>query len=149
MNCDFPAECTAYCGHYAIAFLIARVFLGALFLFQGYDKVFKVKIRGVVEAFEAPMEAHHVTRGLLYAAAVYTSWVELICGFLLVIGLFKTIALTLLGIDLIFVAVAFGLIKPMWDMQYVFPRLVLLLLLLLLPVCMDYYSVDSLLGWYR
>jgi uncharacterized membrane protein YphA (DoxX/SURF4 family) len=34
-----------------IAEFIIRVFTGILFLFQGYDKVFKVKISGVVNTF--------------------------------------------------------------------------------------------------
>lgn len=136
-------DCAAgYTCSYAIASLLARVFLGVLFLFQGYDKVFKVGITGVVEAFEAPLATRHITRGILRMAAFYTSWAELIGGALLVMGLFKTIALSLLGLDLLFVAFAFGLIKPMWDMQHVFPRLVLLLFLLMLPGSMDIYSLD-------
>ena len=37
---------------YYLIELIPRVFCGIIFLFQGYDKLFKVKIQGVVEEME-------------------------------------------------------------------------------------------------
>ena len=145
MSCDFASTCSQYCGHLDIALLIARLFLGLLFFFQGYEKLFKVKISGVVEAFGAPMEAHHITKGVLFVAAAYTSIIELVCGLMLILGIFKTIALALLGVDLLMVAVAFGMIRPMWDMQHVFPRLVILIFLLVMPSCLDIFSLDHLL----
>ena len=141
-NCRSPLP-TENTFSISIAILIARVFLGVLFFFQGYEKLFVVKIKGVVDAFDAPLESHNVTRSFLYIAATYTSVVEFICGILLIAGLFKIVALSLLGIDLILVAAAFGLIKPMWDMQFVFPRLLLVLLLLILPLNLDHFSLDA------
>ena len=61
------------------------------------------------------------------------------------LGLFKYIALYMLGINLLVAAVVFSLIKPMWDMQYYFPRLVLVIALLLLPGDWDILTVDYLL----
>lgn len=122
--------------------LIARVFLGFLFFFQGYDAVFRVKVSGVIQTIEEPMARLGVPRFFIGAGAWFTSYVELICGFLLIIGFAKYYAMYLLGVDLLIASIAFGLVKPMWDMQYAFPRLVLLLLLLMIPSQWDVISVD-------
>ncbi|MFL5752637.1 MAG: DoxX family membrane protein [Bacteroidia bacterium] len=128
-----------------IAEWITRLFLGILLFFQGFDKVFVVKIKGVIEAYENEVCARrHIPRGLLSFAAYWTSCIELLTGFLLILGLFKYFALTLIGIDLLLVAVAFSIVKPMWDMKFVFPRLVLLITLLLLPEQWNVISLDYL-----
>lgn len=129
--------------HHEIAgALIARVFLGLLFFFQGFDAVFRVKISGVLQTIEEPMSHFGMPRIFILAGAYFTSYVELICGFFLIIGFAKYYALYLLGVDLLIASVAFGIVKPMWDMQYVFPRLALLLLLLMIPSQWDVVSID-------
>jgi hypothetical protein len=60
--------------------------------------------------------------------------------------LFKTYTLYLLSIDLILVTGTFSIITPMWDMQLVFPRLILLAILLYLPAEWDMLSLDYLLS---
>jgi putative oxidoreductase len=126
-----------------LVFLV-RVVLGILFFFQGYDKIFKVKISGVVEFFHDEMQHKKIPSFLLMASAYFTSIVEFVCGGLLVLGLFKTYAYYLLGIDLILVCGAFSVLKPMWDMNMLFPRLLLLAILLYLPVQWDLISLDHL-----
>ena len=123
---------------------VLRVILGILFFFQGYDRVFKVKITGVIDFFrqEAEAESVKIPGFIVTLSAWFTSFVELICGGLLILGLFKQYALYLLGIDLILVTGAFSMIKPMWDMQQLFPRLVLLAILLYLPADWDVFSAD-------
>ena len=83
-------------------------------------------------------------RFLIVLATWFTAYTELICGFLLIIGLFESIALFLLGLNLIVAAIGFSINTPMWDSKYVFPRLVLLLLLLIVPNTWDAWSLDSL-----
>ena len=122
--------------------LIARIFLGMLFFFQGYDAVFRVKIQGVIQTIEQPFLNIGIPRFLIVMGAWFTSYIELIGGFLLVIGFVKYYALYLLGLDLLIASIAFGIIKPMWDMQYVFPRLALLLFLFVIPPQWDLISVD-------
>ena len=127
-----------------IAEFIVRMFAGILFFFQGYDKVFKVKISGVVDNFLEEAEHLHIHKPLVTVISYYTSFVELIGGGLLIIGLFTNYTLLALGLDLVLVCFAFSLIRPMWDMQYVFPRLILLIILLLLPneynkIGLDYF----------
>ncbi len=119
----------------------ARVFLGLLFFFQGYDAVFRVKVKGVIEAFEYPAGLKHLGF-LLVPAAYYTSYVELVGGLFLTAGLCRDYALYLLGTDILIASVAFGIVRPMWDMKYVFPRLALLLFLLVIPSEWDVISLD-------
>jgi putative oxidoreductase len=128
--------------HEIIAVFIARVFLGFLFFFQGVDAVFNIKPRGVLAAIREPLIKKGVPKFMISFGAYYTSYVELIAGFCLIIGFVKYYALYLLGIDLLIASIAFGMIKPMWDTQYVFPRLALLLFFLVLPAEWDAISVD-------
>lgn len=128
--------------HEVAVVLIARVFLGFLFFFQGYDAVFKIKLKGVIDTIEAPLSTLGVPKFFIILGAYFTSYVELIGGFFLIIGFVKYYSLYFLGIDLIIASIAFGITKPMWDMQFVFPRLVLLLFLLVVPSYWDVISID-------
>ncbi len=125
--------------------LLVRVILGTLFLFQGYDKLFNVKVAGVTDYFRDEMRNRNVPSFVLSAAAWFTSLAEFIGGLLIIVGWMKTYALYLLGFDLIVVSLAFSMLKPMWDMNMVFPRLVLLLIALYLPESSDLLSIDHLL----
>lgn len=129
----------------AIAELLLRAFCGVIFLFQGYDKLFRVKISGVTQTFQEMALKHHIPQFILMASAAFTSVVEFFGGVLLIIGLFKTAALTLLGIDLIIVGIAFSMLDPVWDMRHVFPRLAMIFVLLILPNDWGSLSLDHLL----
>ena len=131
--------------HEVAAVFIARVFLGLLFFFQGYDAVFNVKVHNVIEAYENSFANKGIPRFLTVCGSWFTSYVELIGGFLLIIGLFEYPVLYLLGIDLIIASIGFGITKPMWDLRYVFPRLALLLFLIVVPITWDLWSLDNLL----
>lgn len=132
---DFQQEAAAF---------IPRVFLGILFLFQGYDALFRLGIPAVVETFEFPLMNKGVPRFILIFGSWYTSLAKFIGGILLILGLFTPFALYILGLDLIFVALTFGIMRPLWDMQFVFPRLVLLIYLLLIPDEWNTFSLDAL-----
>lgn len=131
---------------YYLVEAIPRIFCGIIFLFQGYDKLFKVKIAGVIEVFEIESNKREVPKFLLGFMAIYTSLVEFIGGIFLIIGLFKNVVLTLFGLDLIFVAVAFSYMNPVWDMKHVYPRLILVLTLFVMPNDWNYFSLDNLLS---
>ncbi|HXD93669.1 MAG TPA: DoxX family protein [Bacteroidia bacterium] len=127
-----------------IAECLIRMFAGILFFFQGYDKVFKIKISGVVDNFLEDAEHLHIHKPMVTVITYCTSFIELIGGALLIVGLFTNYALLALGFDLILVCFAFSIIRPMWDMQYVFPRLLLVGFLLFLPneytkIALDYF----------
>lgn len=129
---------------YYILELFVRVFAGVLFMFQGYDKLFRVKISGVIETFNIEAQKRSVPQGFVKLMAVYTSVIEFFGGVLLILGAFKTVVLTLLGMDIILVAVAFSFIQPMWDMKHVYPRLVLISALLMFPEAWGHFSMDHL-----
>jgi len=130
---------------YQIAELLLRVFCGVIFFYQGYDKLFKVKISGVTATFQVMAEKHNIPQFILKASAIFTSVVEFIGGLMLILGLFKTISLTVLGIDLIIVGIAFSMLEPVWDMRHVFPRLLMVFVLLVLPGEWEFFSLDHLL----
>ena len=125
-----------------IAECIIRLFTGILFFFQGYDKMFKVKISGVVNNFLEQAEHIHIHKPLVTLISYCTSFIELIGGSLLILGLFTNYALIALGFNLVVVCFAFSLIRPMWDMQHVFPRLLLVIILLLFPSEYDKIGFD-------
>ena len=127
-----------------IAIATARIFVGILFFFQGYDKIFKIGMKQLKQTMSANLGNHKLPDSFIGFVAVSTSWIELMCGFLLIIGFFKYFALYLLCIDLLVVATGFSLAKPMWDTAHVFVRLFLILLLLLTPVEWDKISFDYL-----
>src|SRR5574343_645983 len=87
--------------------LILRLFCGVIFLFQGYDKLFKVKISGVIDAFRFEAQQKNIPSFALSLMAYYTSYCEFIGGLLLIVGLFKNYALLALGLDMVLVAAAF------------------------------------------
>ena len=129
-----------------IAETIVRVFAGIIFLFQGYDKLFNVKITGVVSTFLDEAEHHHIRRPLVTMMAWYTSAVEFFGGIFLILGLFTKCTLYFLGVDLLLVAVAFSVLDAVWDMRHVFPRLILVTALLLFPETWNKFSLDYLIN---
>jgi putative oxidoreductase len=126
--------------YYIVEFLV-RLFCGIIFLFQGFDKLFTVKMTGVVDSFSLETSKLHVPRFLVFFVAFITSMIEFLGGAMLILGLYKNIALTLLGIDIIIVTVAFSFLNPIWDMRHVFPRL----LLISLPDEWFHFGIENLL----
>ena len=116
----------------SIAILLLRLVTGILFFFQGYDKIFKIKIDGVVRTFNDSMKDALIPTSMLRPLVYLSSYVELICGGLLFFGLFREYSLYLLAADLVFVAFAFSSIKAMWDLHFFLPRMVFIVSLLLL-----------------
>ena len=129
----------------SIAVLLVRLLAGILFFAQAYEKIFKVKLKNVVEVFGVQFQEQIISKPVMTASIYISSFVELTCGGLLILGLFRSVALYLLSADLLLVAIAFSLIKPMWDMQFYFPRIVFIVLLLLLPPQWDVWCLDSVL----
>ena len=90
-----------------VAMFIARVFLGTLFFFQGFDAVFKIKVENVFHTIEQPFLDKGLPKIFITIGAYYTSYVNLICGFLLIIGFAKYYALYFIGLDILMTAFAF------------------------------------------
>ncbi|MFN8116442.1 MAG: DoxX family membrane protein [Bacteroidia bacterium] len=128
--------------NFSIAEVFIRCFLGILFLFQGYDKLFVVKIKNVVNAFHKETDRKHIPEFLLVFTSYFTSITEFFGGILLITGVLHQYSPILLAINLLIVAFAFSFLRPMWDMQHVFPRVVLLTLTLLLSNYF-YFGLDT------
>ncbi len=128
----------------AAGLLFLRSLLGIIFFMQGFGKVFTFTVPKVYQMFFKEFENTFLPGWLIKGTAYYTSYVELIGGFLLIIGLFRKQVLWLLSLDLLVVSFGHGLREPIWDLQHVFPRAVLLTPLFLLPGEWDIWKADSL-----
>ncbi len=129
---------------YIVEFLV-RFFCGIIFLFQGYDKLFTVKIRGVVDSFSIETSKLHLPRFIVFIIAFVTSMIEFLGGIMLIMGMYKNITLTLLGIDILIVTVAFSFLNPIWDMRHVFPRLLLIIFSMMMPNDWFQFSLENVL----
>lgn len=126
-----------------IAVLTARLLLGFIFLMQGFGKVFKFGVSSVYENFFKEAYADILPSTVTLFTAYYTSFVELIAGFLLVIGLKRDLALYFLASVLIIVTFGHGLKEPIWELNQVMWRAVLLIFLLIVPKEWDVFSIDQ------
>jgi putative oxidoreductase len=127
------------------ALLLARLILGILFLLQGYDKIFKIGIANVTVTASNPFTDKFLGRSFYKTLIFVSSWLELLGGAMLITGFQRDYALIMLGADLLMTGLIFTLIKPMWDMQYYLPRLLLLLILMIAPEAWDIFQIDSVL----
>jgi putative oxidoreductase len=126
-----------------IALLFSRIVLGILFFMQGYDKVFGLGLKKTEKGVEDALHLTKLPVSLVKTITVISSLIELFGGLMLAVGFLIYPALTFLGIDLLFVVFAMSLRAPLWDMRFVWPRLVLVLALLLLPAASDRFSLDN------
>jgi putative oxidoreductase len=129
---------------YELFSLVIRIFTGLLFLFQGYDKLFKVGLKECVEIFYNDSVKLRINKGLVWLVVIYTSCAEFFGGLFLVFGFLYGYSLLALGVDLIIVAIAFGVIQPMWDTKHAFPRFLLIILNMFVLIEFDKYSLDKL-----
>ncbi|MBK8585725.1 MAG: DoxX family membrane protein [Bacteroidetes bacterium] len=93
--------------------LLLRLVTGTLFFFQGYDKIFKVKIDNVARTFDDPMNPPIWPKPLLKPMITLSSFAEMFGGIFLFFGLFKFVTLSILSFDLLFVVFTFSSIKAM------------------------------------
>src|SRR5690554_5719670 len=107
--------------------LTLRLILELIFLWKEFEKVLIGEMENVInapffnETFKDMLPAY-----LINITAYYTSYIELIGGFLLVIGFKTNYALYALASVLIIVTFAHGLVEPIWDLSHVMPRTILL-----------------------
>lgn len=129
-----------------IALLTMRLLLGFIFFMQGYGKVFQWGVDNVYQNFFIGTYRELLPDFLIRFTAYYTSYIELICGLLLIIGLKIDWALYALASVLIIVTFGHGLAEPIWDLSHVMFRGILLIGLLLLPKAWDSFSLDALIN---
>ena len=130
-----------------IGVLFTRMLAGIIFFMQGLGKVNTYTLPKVYDMFFKDFEKTFLPKWLIWATAYYTTYVEMICGFLLIIGLFRKYAMCLLAIDLLIVSFGHGLMEPIWDLSHVIPRSILLIVLFFVPLEWDRWSVDRLIKW--
>lgn len=112
---------------------------------QGYGKVFTWGVENVYNMdFFYPTYQDLLPEFIIRATAYYTSYIELIAGILLVLGLKRDYALYALASVLIIVSFGHGLANPIWDLSHVIYRTILLVTLLIIPKEYDRFSVDNL-----
>lgn len=130
----------------AVAVLSIRLVLGLIFFFQGYGKVFSWGVENIYgsELFLGTYK-DLLPDFIIHATAYYTSYIELIGGFILLFGFKTNYVLYALASVLVIVTFGHGLAEPIWDLSHVVFRLILLVALLLLPREWDRLSVDHLL----
>jgi len=132
---------------YYVLELIVRVFCASIFIFQGYDKLFRIGFKGVKEAFYIEADKKKVPRLLVDGLVYYTTLVEFFCGIFLLLGIFQSESLIFLGFDLILVGLAFSFVEPMWDMKHVFPRFMLVVMLLAMPSDWSFLNIKTLIEY--
>lgn len=127
-----------------VAVLTLRLLLGFIVFFQGFGKVTKFGLDNVYQNFFKASYSDLLPDFLLLFTAYYTSLIELIAGFFIIIGLKRDIALYFLASVLVIVTFGHGLKDPIWDLSHVMYRAILLVALLFIPKEYDLFSVDSL-----
>lgn len=129
----------------SVALFLARALLAVLFIFQGYDKFFRVGPKEVARSLYPSFQKFGFSAGLVHTAIWLNAFIEFTCGLFLLVGLLKYVSLTLIGLNMLVVSVGMSLINPVWDMKLVFPRFILLLIILLFPNEYDVLSLSYLL----
>ena len=112
---------------------------------QGFGKYLPWAFPLYMTASSEEFENSILPKWLIITSAYYTSFVELIGGFLLIIGLFRKCAMYVLAVDLLIVSFGHGLMEPIWDLSHVIPRSILLAILFFLPTSWDKWNADALL----
>lgn len=133
----------------SIAVLTLRLILGFIFLMQGIGKVFKWGVENVYNMdFFYDTYKDLLPDFIIHATAYYTSYIELIAGLLVVLGLKRDYALYLLASVLVIVTFGHGLAEPIWNLSHVMYRTILLVTLLILPREWDKFSMDNIINKY-
>ena len=125
------------------AALIARLVLGLIFFMAGVFKVFTLTPIGHAQRWFLPYSDTFLPTWSLWAVGLTIPFVELIAGFLLLLGLWVRPSLLALGAVLVVVTFGHLLKEPLYPFhEHVFPRLALVLFLLVMPATDDRLSID-------
>jgi thiosulfate dehydrogenase [quinone] large subunit len=132
----------------AWAIFTARTILGIVFFIAG---VYKVFMWGPLEharsLFVEPYSRTFLPVWALWATGAAVPVIELVTGFLVLIGLWTRPALLVLGGILVFVSFGHLLVQPSTSINpFILPRSALLLIVLVMPARLDHFSMDALLA---
>lgn len=129
---------------FAIAIAFVRIVLGILFLFQAYDKIFVAGLKEFTLNVTKGTERSGIPLAFVRFSTHLSSYIELVGGALLILGLFLPWVYVILAINLTMVVLGFSFMQPLWDMKHVFPRIALLVFLMCVPQEMDIYNLSAL-----
>ena len=107
-------------------------------------EVFTLGPAAHVRRYFLPFQDTFLPTWSLWAVGFAIPFVELIAGAMVILGFQTRIALVSLGFVLVIVTFGHLLHEPLYPFhEHVIPRLALVLLILLIPVEADRYSVDA------
>jgi uncharacterized membrane protein YphA (DoxX/SURF4 family) len=125
------------------ALLCARIVLGLIFGMAGYWKCFELTPVGHFQTYFLPFADTWLPLWLLWTVGLTVPIVELVAGWLLVVGF--RIRESLVGLGLVLIVVTYGhlLEDALYDLtNHVIPRLALLMVVALLGSD-DRFSIDA------
>ena len=125
--------------------LIARLILGLMFFQGALWRVFGIGPVGHARRFFVdPFQETFLPERSLWAAGTAVPFLELIGGALVLVGLWRVPALLALGGVLVIVTFGHLVLEPIYSFSgHVFPRLVLVVFLLVVPAAWDRHSLDE------
>lgn len=125
--------------------LFARVTLGLMFFQGAMWRVFGIgPVEHAQRFFVDPFAESFLPTWALWTAGTAVPFVELICGGLVLVGLWRLPAFV--GLGGVLTTVTFGhlVAEPLYSISgHIFPRLVLLVFLLVTPASWDRWSLDA------
>lgn len=123
-----------------------RCLLAILFFFQSYDRIFRIGLKEATNIIYYQNTEQKLPYWITQIGVYATAYLEWIAGILLFIGLFRDVALYILCADMLLAAFGFSYLKPMWDMKYYFPRLILICIQLFLPSSAYVIAIEKFFG---
>jgi len=128
--------------------LLARLVLGLMFFQGALWRVFGIgPVEHARRFFVDPYADSILPEWALWAAGIAVPFAELVGGALVLVGLWRLRGLILLGGVLVLVTFGHLVAEPLFSISgHVFPRLTLVVFLLVTPQDWDLYGVD---GWRR
>lgn len=128
----------------AWALLLARLVVGLIFFMAGVDKVFRLGPLEHARQYFLPYQETFLPVWSLWLTGTLIPFVELVGGALLIVGWRIRWACIALGAVLVTVTFGHLLAQPLYPFhEHVFPRLVLIVFVLVVPEAADRFSVDA------
>ena len=106
--------------------LFARLLLAIILFWQGLGKIATWGIDNVYKNGFANFEDSFLPNFVLKFTVYFTSYGEFLAGILLAIGFFRKLSYGIVALILLIVSFGHGMQSPIWDLQNVFIRAVLL-----------------------
>ena len=133
------------------AIFTTRWVLGLIFLMAGWSKCFELSPKGHAEKyFINRYDSTWIPDWLLWATGTSIPVLELLAGLLVCLGLLRIVAYVTLGAILVTVTYGHLLLEPLYETtSHIFPRLVLLVFVLVAPRAYDVLSLDYLIRYIR